>query len=79
MRGTPIADAQIQHTKEFVSPPISYAPSYEGWVAAHYCRLDMERWDTGDYDPRFMAKTIAFYRLHGMIAMHTRDSAIKGN
>jgi len=48
-------------------------------MAAHYCRLDLERWDTGGYETRFMAKVIAFYRLHGLIAMHTRDSAIKGN
>jgi hypothetical protein len=38
----------------------------------------MERWDNGGYEPWFMAKTIAFYRLNGMVAMHTRDAAIKG-
>jgi len=61
-----------------VTPPINYTTGYEGWLAANHCRLDMERWDNGGYEPWFMAKTIAFYRLNGMVAMHTRDAAIKG-
>jgi len=74
----PITTAHIRHAKEFVKPPIAYSAGYEGWEAAHFCKLDLERWDNGGYPPRFMAKTIAFYRLHNLVALHTRDSAIKG-
>lgn len=45
--------------------------SFAEWEAATAAGLDMYRWEyTGVYPRAFKEKTIAWYRLHGMVKMH---------
>lgn len=57
-----------------VSAGIKYGLDFAGFEACVAAGLDLERWDNGDYAPRFMAKTMAWHRLHGQIITHTEDA-----
>ena len=37
-------------------------------------RLDLEKWDSGEYPPKFMARVVAWHRLTGLVDVH-KDQA----
>ena len=71
---TPIEDYPLSGS---VNTGIEYNTYFESWKAAHHARLDMERWDNGGYDAKFMAKTLAFYRLDKLVEQHTQAALSK--
>lgn len=58
-----------------ISTGVSYPLHFEGWRAAIRAGLDLERWESGGYDPRFMARVVAWYRIEGMIEQHASQAA----
>jgi len=51
-----------------------YFEEYEACISA---RLDIERWEAGDYPIWLKANVIARYRLHGLIENHAQDAQNK--
>ena len=46
----------------------------EQWEAATAAGLDLDKWERGQYTRKFMARTVAWYRLHGLVEMHKSDA-----
>lgn len=48
----------------------------ELWSASRAAGLDLERLWRGQYDPRFLAKVVAWHNLTTLIDMHRQDAAL---
>lgn len=48
----------------------------ELWGAAVAARLDLERLWLGQYDPKFLARVVAWHNLTTLIDMHRQDAAL---
>lgn len=69
-----------QRLSKGINPGISYDPSFEGWLAARHAgaNLDqLEKWDNWQYPREFMARVVAFYRLHNKVESFTEEAVAK--
>jgi hypothetical protein len=69
--GLDIADVGVRGA---ISTGITYSQEFEGFEACVAAGLNIERWATGDYPIPFMAKIVAWYRLHNLIEIHKADA-----
>ena len=60
--------------RDSVQTGIEYGLYFEGWRAAAAAGLDLERWENGGYDARFMAKVVAWHRLSGLVEQHSQQA-----
>lgn len=63
-----------------VNPQISYNMSYAIWeaaIAAGATLEEMEKIESGAYSNMFVAKLVAWHRLHGTIDNNVEDAKIK--
>ena len=60
--------------KSSVQTGIQYSDYFESWTACVAARLDLEKWDSGGYPPKFMARVVAWHRLSGLVDVH-KDQA----
>lgn len=60
-----------------VNPQITYSQDFEAWQAGTAAGLDMWKWESGLYPTDFMARCIAWYRLHNLVQAHSQDAAQK--
>ena len=51
-------------------------PEMELWAAARAAGLDMERLWRGEYDPKFLARVIAYHNLSTLVEMHREDARL---
>lgn len=72
--GIPIQEMPLRHG---VNPNISYSLSFLGFEAASAAGLDLWQWENGGYDTKFMARVIAWYKLHNLVEAHAKDAASK--
>ena len=68
----PITEYPLRHS---VNVDIKYAQSFLEWEAAHEAGLSLWNWDNGRYSVKFMAKVIAWYKLHNLVKVHSDDAA----
>jgi len=47
------------------------------WEAASAANLDIFAWESGKYPNWFMARVLAWYELHQLVAAHSEDAAAK--
>jgi hypothetical protein len=60
--------------KKAVDAGIRYGLDYASLDACIAAGLDPWAWDNGGYPHWFMARIVAWYKLHGAIATHTEDA-----
>lgn len=57
-----------------VETGIGYGMLYKEYEACVEAGLSPEKWFGGQYDLKFMAKTVAWWQLRKLIAAHTSDA-----
>ena len=58
-----------------VSAGIRYGLDFASFDAAATTEgIDLFRWDSGGYPPRFMARVFAWHNLKSLIGTHTEDA-----
>lgn len=57
-----------------VNPNITYNTIFAEWEAATAANLDLYMWETGQYPQWFMARVIAWHKLHILVEAHTQDA-----
>ena len=55
---------------------ITYSQSFFAWEAATAAGLDVWEWESGKYPNWFMARVVAWYRLHKLVEAHSQDAAM---
>lgn len=69
VRNNPIQGVRLPDS---IDPGITYNNSFAEWEAAHAARLDLYDWDSGKYPVWFMAKVLAWHKLHNLVEAHTQ-------
>lgn len=66
------------HVKDAVDARISFSMGFLEWqaaVAAGATLDELLKWERREYPKGFMAKVVAWYQYHGLVAMHQEDAA----
>jgi hypothetical protein len=50
---------------------------FTGWEAAIAAGLDILRWYNRDYPRSFMAKVVAWHKLHTLVRIHSEEASIE--
>ena len=75
--GSPIEDYPL---RDSVDTGITYSGYFEGVraaIGAGATLSELEKWMGGEYDPKFMALVVAWYRADGLIEQHAGDAAAR--
>ena len=70
--GTPITQHPLRSR---VNTGITAGQHFHEWEACHAAGLDLWRWESGGYPVEFMAKVLAWHRLHNLVQSHTAEAA----
>jgi hypothetical protein len=68
---TPIEDYPV---RDAVRAGIAYTLEFEEVEACVAAGLDLDRWMNGGYSVRLMEKTVGWYRVHNLVALHQQDA-----
>lgn len=70
-QGIPVEEHALRNA---VKTGIETSQALSEWEAAHAARLDLYKWEMGEYPPSFKAKVLAWYSRHGELELHRSDA-----
>ena len=74
-RGEPIQE--LPAPREVTDPGIASSLSFASWEACVGARLNLWKWEQGLYPRSFVARVIAWYRLHNLVELHSEVEAAR--
>lgn len=74
-KGEPIHE--LPTPREVVDPGISSSLSFASWEACVAAGLSLWKWEQGLYPRSFVARVLAWYKLHNLVKLHSEVEAAK--
>jgi len=71
--GDPIEKATFR--SKIVNAGITHSDKFLEWEACIAARLDINKWENGEYDRKIMAGAVAWYVDHLLVEQHNADAA----